>query len=72
MRDSRADIEREIVYFFHQLYIRDLKLRPRIDGISFRQLSNPMALEVRFTKGEIKQAVFDLGGDHASVQMAFL
>ena len=66
--DKRQDIEREVVEFSQHLYLGDgHRSRPRMDGVSLRQLSisSASSLEFHFKNEEIKGAVFSLGGDHA-------
>ena len=61
------DIQREIVDFYKKLYNSDARLRPKMDGVSFRKLSisRGSSLEERFNQVEIRQAVFSLGGDRS-------
>lgn len=65
--ESRVDIEREIVQFFQELYSVDNKSRPRMDRVSFHQLSQSKVSSFKnsFTKDEIRQAVFGLDGDRS-------
>ena len=72
--EEKPDIENEIVHFFQTLYSSDYKLRPQMDGIFGSQFSTSTAssLEVQFSKEEIRQAVFGLGGDRASGPDGFL
>lgn len=50
--DQKADIEREIIDFYKKLYDGDARLRPKMDGVPFRQLSHSRAsfLEEQFNK----------------------
>ena len=67
MWEKREDIEKEIVHYFQHLYKGEQRFRPTMDGITFKKLSLSQAssLEERFSKEEIRIAVFGLAGDRA-------
>lgn len=63
--ESKNDIEKEIVQFLKLLYTGDKRLRARLEGITLRCLSTDSvsSLESPLSRDEIKEAVFNLGGD---------
>lgn len=72
--EARQDIEKEIVDFFWQLYTGERRVRPKLCGIPFKQLS-PWSVEIieeDYSLVEIQEAVFDIGRDKPLAQMVFL